>query len=96
LTGKFSQTGCPGTVGREKEETMKTYENVGGSSAIVAYEIGDDSVTVKFVDGSVYLFSYRSAGSTNVEQMKKYATFGHGLHGFISRFVGKDAGSRIM
>jgi hypothetical protein len=79
----------------EKGDTMKSYENVGGSSAIVAFEIGDDSIKVKFMDGSVYLFTYQSAGSANVEQMKKYATFGHGLHGFITRFVGMKSGARL-
>jgi hypothetical protein len=80
----------------EKEKAMQSYENVGGSSAIVAFEIGDDSITIKFVDGSVYMFTYQSAGSANVEQMKKYANFGHGLHGFISRFVGMKSGIKLM
>ena len=74
---------------------MKSYENVGGNSTIIAFEIGDDSIKVKFMDGTVYLFTYRSAGSANVEQMKKYANFGHGLNGFITRFVGKDAGEKL-
>ena len=74
---------------------MKTYENVGGDSTIVAFDIGDDSIKVKYTDGSVYLFTYQSAGSTNVEQMKKYANFGHGLNGFIRRFVGMELGSRL-
>lgn len=74
---------------------MKSYENVSGTSAIVAFEIGDDSIKVKFVDGSIYLFTYRSAGSANVEQMKKYATFGHGLQGFINRFVGMECGVKV-
>jgi hypothetical protein len=80
----------------EKEKAMQSYENVGGTSAIVAFEIGDDSITVTFVDGSLYLFTYQSAGSANVEQMKKYANFGHGLHGFISRFVGMKSGIKLM
>lgn len=75
---------------------MNSYENVGGDSAIVAFEIGDDSITVKFMDGSLYLFNYQSAGSSNVEQMKKYANFGHGLNGFISRFVGMESGIKLM
>lgn len=74
---------------------MKSYENFGGDSPIVDYEIGDDSITLGFMDGSVYTFTYRSAGSANVEQMKKYANFGHGLNGFIRRFVGMESGSRL-
>lgn len=75
---------------------MTPYENQGGSSPILAFENGDDSIMIKFVDGSLYLFTYQSAGSSNVEQMKKYAMFGHGLHGFISRFVGMSSGLRVM
>jgi hypothetical protein len=78
------------------EATMTLYENQGGSSPIIAFEIGDDSIMVKFVDGSLYLFTYRSAGSANVEQMKKYAMFGHGLNGFITRFVGMESGSKVV
>ncbi len=74
---------------------MRSYENAGGNSAIVAFENGDDSITVKFVDGSVYLYTYRNSGGVNVEQMKKYASIGHGLNGFISRFVGKESGTRL-
>ncbi len=75
---------------------MTPYENQGGSSPILAFEIGDDSIMIKFVDGSLYLFTYQSAGSSNVEQMKKYAMFGHGLNGFISRFVGMSSGLRVV
>jgi hypothetical protein len=74
---------------------MQTYENVGGASAVAAFEIGEDSITVRFTDGSLYLFTYRTAGCTNVEQMKKYAAFGHGLHGFINRFVGMYSGEKL-
>lgn len=75
---------------------MILYENHGGDSPVVAYEFGDDSITIKFFDGSVYLYTYHTAGSANVEQMKKYALFGHGLNGFITRFLSKNAGTKIM
>lgn len=74
---------------------MTPYENQGGDSPVTAFEIGDDSITVKYTNGSVYLFTYHSAGSANVEQMKKYAMFGHGLNGFISRFVGVASGLKV-
>lgn len=75
---------------------MAFYENQAGDSPILAYEIGDDSITIKYNNGSVYQFTYHSAGSANVEQMKKYALFGHGLNGFITRFVGMSAGTRVV
>lgn len=74
---------------------MRSYENAGGDSAIVAFENGDDSITVEYVDGSVFQYTYRKNGGITVEQMKKYAGIGHGLYGFISRFVGKESGNRL-
>ncbi len=74
---------------------MRSYENAGGNSPVVAFENGDDSIKVKYVDGSVYLYTYGNTGGVNIEQMKKYASIGHGLHGFISRFIGKESGTRL-
>jgi hypothetical protein len=83
-------------VGRtEKEEAMARYENRGGDSPIVSYEFGEDSIKLGLIDGSFYLYNYHSAGSANIEQMKKYAIIGHGLHGFIKRFVRKEAGIKL-
>ena len=75
---------------------MKLYENRSGKSPVVAYEFGDDSITIKFIDGSVNLYTYESAGNANVEQLKKYALIGHGLNGFLTRFLSKGAGIRIQ
>jgi len=74
---------------------MRSYENVGGESAVVAFENGDDSITVEFTDGSVYQYTYRKNGGVNVEQMKKYACIGHGLYGFIRRFIGRETGTKL-
>src|SRR5687767_12090776 len=43
------------------EKTMETYKNLGGDSNINAYDIGDDSITVRFNDGGTYLYNYDSA-----------------------------------
>lgn len=75
---------------------MKFYENRGRKSPVVAYEFGENSITIKFIDGSVYLYSYENAGNANVEQMKKYAVLGHGLNGFLTRFLKKGAGEKIQ
>jgi hypothetical protein len=80
----------------EKEESVKCYENRSRTSPIVAYEFGENSITVKFIDGSVYLYTNETAGNANVEQMKKYAIIGHGLNGFITRFLKKGAGVEIL
>lgn len=66
---------------------MERYRNIGGNSGIIAYEIAVDSITVKFSDNSVYLYSYRNPGSSHVEKMKVLATNGQGLNSYINTNV---------
>ncbi|BAW02936.1 uncharacterized protein TTMY_2576 (plasmid) [Thermus thermophilus] len=68
---------------------MKPYANLSGKSGVVAYEEGPDWICVKFSDGSSYLYTYRSAGSHHVEEMKRLARQGQGLNAYINRFVRK-------
>lgn len=68
---------------------MQRYANLGGDSNVVAYEIGSDSITVQFGDGSLYLYNYQATGQANVEHMKKLATDGVGLNSFIGTHVRK-------
>ena len=74
---------------------MKRYRNRGGDSGVVAYEIGPDSITVKFSDGSIYLYTYQSAGSANIEHMKRLAIDGEGLNNFINRCVKKSYARKL-
>ena len=74
---------------------MERYGNRGGNSGIVAYEIGHDFITVKFEDGSVYLYTNYSAGSDAIEHMKQLAIAGEGLNSFINRYVRKNYAKRI-
>jgi len=66
---------------------MENYGNLGGDSGVVAYEIGPESIKVKFRDGWIYEYSYRSAGQINVERMKSLARVGQGLNSFINCIV---------
>lgn len=66
---------------------MTQYSNKSGNSGILAYEIRDSQISIKFSDGSVYHYSYISAGQSNVEQMKKLALQGEGLNSFINTQV---------
>ena len=74
---------------------MKRYRNRGGDSGVVAYEIGSDSITVMFSDGSIYLYTYQSAGSANIEHLKRLAIDGEGLNSFINRCVRKDYARKL-
>lgn len=66
---------------------MERYGNQSGDSGVVAYEVGDRSITVRFRGGATYLYTYASAGEQAVERMKRLAASGRGLSSFISRSV---------
>jgi hypothetical protein len=65
---------------------MQRYKN-SVNSGVLAYDIGEDRIKVKFLDGTIYLYTYNSAGSENVEQMKALAQTGKGLTTFINQAV---------
>ena len=69
---------------------MTPYRNLGGNSGIEAYEIGPDFIRVQFSGGSIYLYTYASAGSQNIEHMKQLAVNGQGLNSFITTTVRDD------
>ena len=68
-------------------KTMELYKNKGGGSEIWAYEIGENWITIQFTDASVYIYTYESAGTENVDKMKVLALSGHGLYRYIMRHV---------
>ncbi|WP_035987695.1 hypothetical protein [Paraburkholderia caribensis] len=72
---------------------MKRYRDLSGHSGVVAYEVSDDAVTVKFRDGDVYRYDYATTGRREVEEMKRLAVAGQGLSTYISRVV-KDRYAR--
>lgn len=63
---------------------MQDYQNLGGNSGVSAYEINEDSISVKFKTGTVYKYSNGSAGSAHIENMKKLAIAGTGLNSYIN------------
>jgi len=68
---------------------MESSKNLGGESGVVAYEIGPDFIRGQFSDGAIYLYTYTSAGSNNIERMKQLARHGQGLNSFINTTVRK-------
>jgi hypothetical protein len=74
---------------------MQHYEDIGCDSGVSAYETGIDSITVRFKDGSLYLYTYGSAGSAAIEKMKELAANGNGLNAYINRCVKKAYAQRI-
>ena len=68
---------------------MERYANWGGNSGIAAYEIGADSITIRFGDGWNYLYTEDRAGAANINRMKALARGGRGLNAFINTRVKK-------
>lgn len=75
---------------------MNKYKNLGGDSGVSAYEIGPDSIIVQFNNGSIYSYTYQSAGRENIEQMKSLAIAGQGLNSFIMRNVRKAYAAKLQ
>ena len=75
---------------------METYRDLNNDSGVSAYEISDDSITVRFKTGAVYLYNYSSTGVTDVEEMKKLAKSGDGLNSYIRRKVKGNYAKRIV
>jgi hypothetical protein len=69
---------------------MERYMNLGGTSKIDSFEIAADSVTVRFGGGLTYRYSVRSAGASNIDEMKRLARAGRGLNTFINQVVRHD------
>jgi hypothetical protein len=66
---------------------MQRYKDVDGDSGVHSYEYGEEHIDVQFHNGHVYTYTYRSAGSHNIERMKVLADSGEGLNSFIMRRV---------
>ena len=76
----------PGTtIAREK--ALQRYKNLSGESGVLAYEIGDPAIIVRFTGGERYLYTDQSTGADNIAEMQRLATLGSGLSTFISQVV---------
>lgn len=68
---------------------MERYKDINNDSGVAGYEIGPDFIRVQFKTDETYLYTYASAGSQNIEHMKKLAAAGDGLNAFINTTVRK-------
>lgn len=81
-------------IGKAKS-TMKKYKNLGGGSNVAAYEFGDDSITIEFIDGSVLKYDGKKPGAAHVAQMKVMAEAGRGLYDYIKRYVKSNHAAKV-
>jgi hypothetical protein len=69
---------------------MNRYKNLRGNSGVAAYEIAEDSITVQFNDGALYLYNNVKPGRAYVDIMKQLALNGSGLNSLISSEIKKN------
>lgn len=75
---------------------MKAYRDLNNDSGINSYEVSDDSITVRFKTGSVYLYTYLSTGAVQIEEMKRLAESGDGLNSYISKNIRKNYAKKLV
>ena len=64
---------------------MTAYNSSSGKkSGVTGYKIGEGFIIIQFNNSKNYTYSYRSAGKTIIEKMKKLALDSKGLSTFIS------------
>lgn len=74
---------------------LHRYPDHSGRSGVAGYATQSNAITVEFMDGRVYLYSYQVPGRHHVERMKSLAREGTGLSAYISRHVGKRFATRL-
>ena len=77
----------------KKPKMMLRYKNLSGDSKVVRYQIAKDSMTIRFADCSVYIYTNQSTDPGTISKMKTLALAGKGLGTFISANV-KDRFAR--
>jgi hypothetical protein len=71
------------------------YENFGGNSGVFAHKIDQESITIEFDDGSMYLYDVHSTSTENITEMQRLAIAGKGLNSYISRVGRKEYAEKI-
>jgi hypothetical protein len=74
---------------------MKRYRNLDGNSGVTAYECGDGSIRIRFVNGDTYEYTDEATGAEHVANMQKLAHAGLGLATYVSRFVHDDYARKL-
>ncbi|MDB5003016.1 MAG: hypothetical protein JWQ34_1241 [Mucilaginibacter sp.] len=66
---------------------MRQYKTDNPDTGVIAYETGKDSINIQFRDGSVYVYTNKSAGIAAISEMKILAKKGEGLTTYINQHV---------
>lgn len=68
---------------------MKTYDNLGGDSSVVAYDYNSQVIKVQFDDGWIYEYEASKIGAADFQQMISLADSGRGLNRYINLYIRK-------
>lgn len=71
----------------KKHKMYLRYKNLSGASKVARYVITKDTITIRYVDNSVYVYTNQSADPVNIAKMKTLAVAGKGLSTFIDANV---------
>jgi len=74
---------------------MHSYKNADHDTGVIAYEINKDSIAIQFKDGSLYVYTAKSAGPKAISQMKTLAKKGEGLTTYINQHVRENYQSKL-
>ncbi len=74
---------------------MHSYKKADHDTGVIAYEIDRDSITIQFKDGSLYVYTAKSAGLRAISQMKTLAKKGEGLTTYINQHVREGYQSKL-
>ena len=66
---------------------MQRYQSADKNTGVIAYEIHPNAISVKFRDGSVYLYTTQSSGKNHITNMQSLAKKGEGLTTYINQHV---------
>lgn len=76
------------------KKNMTPYKSRSGKqSGVIAFEIGEDFIRVKFQSNKIYKYTYLTSTAKNVEVMKTLALDSLGLSTYISKFKPKPTQS---
>ena len=74
---------------------MTPYRNRSGQSGVSAFQLLDNAIVVRFIDGSTYRYGVERPGRHHVGRMKSLAMAGRGLATYINRYVREKYEERI-
>ena len=66
---------------------MERYKNLSRQSGVTHYELGDDYIRLRFINGSEYIYNDSLPGGDVVDVMKELAVRGRGLSTFVAQEV---------